>query len=169
MSLTCFVCMCYLFGSALFVVLSSHGGNLLFRRPHIVNTVNEFTDHFGKACWKDVYEFISRRQSLPFASNCCSWYLWRTSVKLLKRFYFKCFTYRSHKWDFCWRATAHPVAGYQSVAQSVVKKAMDDRPHGCIGQADIMKFYDNLPMLRLRRWLLSKGAHTGGVYACIRH
>ena len=39
----------------------------------------------------------------------------------------------------------------------------------CVAQADVRKYYDSLPMLRLLYWLLHKGADKTRVMACMRH
>ena len=53
--------------------------------------------------------------------------------------------------------------------QLVLDKAGDLFGKGCIAQADIRAYYDNLPLIRLAQWLVSKGMDKQTVAVCVRH
>ena len=52
--------------------------------------------------------------------------------------------------------------------QLVVDKAGDLQGNGCIAQADICQYYDNLPLARLANWLLLNGCNPATVAVCVR-
>ena len=53
--------------------------------------------------------------------------------------------------------------------QSVIEKSLDDHSRGCIAQADIEKYYDSLPVLRVVRWLDANGLELAWCAAALRH
>ena len=52
--------------------------------------------------------------------------------------------------------------------QLVVKKALDIKSRGAVATADIRRYYDSLNMLRVARFLVSRGCDAATVAACIR-
>jgi len=53
--------------------------------------------------------------------------------------------------------------------QSVIEKGLDNFGAAAIAQSDIEKFYDSLPILRIMRWLTSRGVPANAAACAVRH
>jgi hypothetical protein len=53
--------------------------------------------------------------------------------------------------------------------QSVIEKGLDSFGAGAVAQSDIEKYYDSLPILRIMRWLTSRGVPATEAACAVRH
>ena len=53
--------------------------------------------------------------------------------------------------------------------QTVIEKGLDNSGAAAIAQADIEKYYDSLPVLRIARWLVDHGVSAHHVACLVRH
>ena len=54
-------------------------------------------------------------------------------------------------------------------ANLVMEKGLDQESEGAFAQADVLKYFDSLPILRILRWLIAQGADPALVGAIGRH
>ena len=53
--------------------------------------------------------------------------------------------------------------------QTVIEKGLDNFGAAAMAQADIEKYYDSLPVLRIARWLVSNGTPAYHAACLVRH
>ena len=53
--------------------------------------------------------------------------------------------------------------------QSVIEKGLDNFGAAAVAQSDIEKYYDSLPILRIMRWLTSRGVPANAAACAVRH